>query len=489
MPAPENEVWVVEEMAAAFPQEFALANKEGPKKYDFVNLVAQELHENVDILYGLNRKENGEISGDAINYKGGDSELPSGNYIIDIIAGSTGTSPEPHWLDVTDDTFDAGSDGTWVMPGEGAPPAPLPPPPPPVEPPITIEVDVLDMDLSDLVLWERTQPVIDMAIDDWYAQTHGGHFPGVTDRAFLRYRIGPEYSRWERFVGPPMTLRKVLQATWPMETPQPPPSVAPSYLDFGPEHWRSNFRHPIRQYFGPHAWVQSEDALRERFQWLVGHGYTCDLAMLEQDHWGPHLGNPLYTMPDPNTPKVRTGGDWDGYGWTYDTDELIRRINIARNEYGLEVVLSLWEQQRIKYDLQTAMDETRRIAAALDDHVLAVQVSWELNEVLDRAHRDELTGVVAGWFSKPVGRHFAAPEPGEAGSVGDKILWHQSSNDLDNVRLDMDIQRTMRMNPDVTVVAHEHSPAIRQDPVYTVEESKERGDICVAAGAYGSLDG
>ena len=145
--------------------------------------------------------------------------------------------------------------------------------------------------------------------------------------------MGPEFDRWERTVGAPMTLRKLLLKSWPAtgdQDPLPPPQ---SFLEM--HNPIGNFLHPARMYFPPSAWMKSEAVLRQRLAWLQANGYTIELAMLEQTHWGVVPGrNREWTRPDPATPLVFSGDNLQVYGWTNNLDELRRRIEIARRITG-----------------------------------------------------------------------------------------------------------------------------------------------------------
>ena len=82
---------------------------------------------------------------------------------------------------------------------------------------------ILDHPLGDLHWWETHGPEIDREIDVWFRRHHGRrpHLL-VSDRRFLAFRMGPEFDRWERTVGAPMTLRKLLLKSWPAMGNQDP---------------------------------------------------------------------------------------------------------------------------------------------------------------------------------------------------------------------------------------------------------------------------
>ena len=350
---------------------------------------------------------------------------------------------------------------------------------------------ILDHPLGDLHWWETHGPEIDREIDVWF-RPHHGRRPHllVSDWRFLAFRMGPEFDRWERTVGAPMTLRKLLLKSWPAMGDQDPLPPAPSFLEM--HNPVGNFLHPARMYFPPSAWVKSEAVLRQRLAWLQANSYTIELAMLEQTHWGVVPGrNPEWTRPDPATPLVFSGGNLQVYGWTNTLDELLRRIEIARRDYGLEVVVSLWEQERIEFAVESAIRETPRVVAALDGIVTAFRNSWEEDEVLSLADQHRLNNAIGAAAGKPCGPHFAHFKPDHgywAGSDRANILWHQYDNSLNEAGLAAETRRMIDQNSRVTVVPDEHSPAVRLGS-YTHAASRSRGQACRDAGAVGGMNG
>ncbi|KKM80494.1 hypothetical protein LCGC14_1339400, partial [marine sediment metagenome] len=284
-----------------------------------------------------------------------------------------------------------------------------------------------------------------------FRQTHGrpldtgslGHFG---------YRMHAELLRWadespggdmaRHGISPPLTLGKLLDMTWPTlrDDPPPPPDdptplpVAPSFTEM--ENPIGNFLHPAEQYFPPASWVKSEETLRARLQWVKDNGYTVELAMMEQTHWGTAPGrDPRWTQPDTATPLVFDGPRFDVFGWTNALDELIRRITIARREYGIECVVALWDQERIQHDFGVVLGEVDRVVTTLDPHVVAYQNSWEIDEVLTTEQQHRLNNAIGKAADKPCGPHFSPAFKPDADywAVSDRanLLWHQYDPDLD----------------------------------------------------------
>jgi hypothetical protein len=123
--------------AARYPDAWRHAHTGGPRTEEFIRLLARDLHA-INPRFGLNGKRGnpGDISDDAINYKGeGDQFDPTnGNApvtVIDVIKDAGWLpgfpDPSPAW-----GTFPGNVHaGAWVQPDS----APVEPPAPPVEPP------------------------------------------------------------------------------------------------------------------------------------------------------------------------------------------------------------------------------------------------------------------------------------------------------------------------------------------------------------------
>lgn len=80
----------------------------------------------------------------------------------------------------------------------------------------------LDQVLDDYT-WRITHgSALKQAVADWYLDTHdsGSVSTGAIEH-FLTVRAGYEYPRWERELGAPLTLRKLLQDSWPLSALPP----------------------------------------------------------------------------------------------------------------------------------------------------------------------------------------------------------------------------------------------------------------------------
>lgn len=422
-----------------------------------------------DPLWGVRRNSTGTVSKDVLRY--GDVGA------VDIASGAGQEGWHFQWL-----TYGPDSDrfGVGRKPASRAdlpqlPPAQLPPPP------VTSESDaILDHALNDYSWYIHHVAGIDQAIVDRYLDIQGKS-PTVGTLGHLHWRMAQEHDRWAQEFGAPLTLRKLLQDALPKTIAL---GEAPSLFTLHGEH--GNFLYPNHLYFPPHCWVDDERALRKLLAWNKEQGYTLILAMLEQDDWGPSKGTPDWT--EHTAPRVRTGDAYDAYGWTRDLDELIRRITIARQEYGLEVVLSLWDQQRLDTDFEYALANTRRVVQALDSHVCAFFNGWEIDEVLTLEQQHALNIAVARWATKPSGPHFAGTVNNTYWNDDNStVLWHQQNRDLGSNDLAEEMRRTIRNNS-VTVIAFEHSAGVRHSS-YTHEASQVRAQANLDAGAFASLNG
>jgi hypothetical protein len=88
---------------------------------EFLYEVVRRLRQQDD-RWGLNWKRGvvGDLSQDVVDYHYGDgvSEESTDVYIIDIIVGHCGDTPEAGWIDVTQATLDANTVGMWTLAGQ-----------------------------------------------------------------------------------------------------------------------------------------------------------------------------------------------------------------------------------------------------------------------------------------------------------------------------------------------------------------------------------
>jgi hypothetical protein len=108
---------VVQQVAAARPDLLRNSCQEHGGSWGFLDLVVDTLR-TYDTRWGYNWKRGnvGDPSMDVIDYHygaGGD-EGSTNVYIIDIIGGHCGPSPNPVWNDVTDVTRSQGTIGRWT---------------------------------------------------------------------------------------------------------------------------------------------------------------------------------------------------------------------------------------------------------------------------------------------------------------------------------------------------------------------------------------
>lgn len=513
VPTAPNRLGFVQQVAAEMPAAF----KNAARSDEFIRILAKRLHFGSDARFGLNGKRGtDEVSRDAVSFIAPGS--PAGGVeIIDVIVGSKGPNPEPQWSDATQATVDAGTIGKWIDPvaDRPTPPPPAPPMPPPPPPPIPGTGDgplaasralVLTPGQGDYPAFLDHAVFIEAAaVEQFNRSKRGSRRFSTGDWGHFLFRMsGHEILRWARedpggdlerhgMTGP-LTVGKLLDMTWPIDVAVPSLPPALSLLELA-EPQRGNFLHAAEFYFPPHVWVASEAELRRWLQWNKDQGYTFVLAMMEQTHWGIAEGrDPKWTKPEIGvTPLVYTGHQFPVYGWTNNLDELIRRITIARAEYGLGVVCSLWEQERIEFDLETAIRETPRVVAALDPHVIAFRNSWEINEVLDTDDQHLLNNLIGDVATKPSGPHFASFMPSDdywQHSYRAALLWHQYDNSLDATGLAQETRKVInRTQGSVVVIADEHSPAVRHTPSYTHAQSQARAQACLDAGAFASNNG
>ncbi len=116
LPLPDMS-WVVDQVAADFPEMLADSCQDDGGTWDFMDTVVDELRL-YDDRWGYNWKRGvvGDPSEDVVDYHYGPGphEGSTDVYIIDMIVGHCGDSPAPGWLDVTQATADAGTIGMWT---------------------------------------------------------------------------------------------------------------------------------------------------------------------------------------------------------------------------------------------------------------------------------------------------------------------------------------------------------------------------------------
>ena len=153
--------------------------------------------------------------------------------------------------------------------------------------------------------------------------------------------------------------------------------------------------------------------------------------------------------------------------------------------------MALFDQERIEHDFTAVLREVDRVVTTLDPHVVAYQNSWEIDEVLLPAEQHAFNNAIGASAAKPCGPHFAHFTPDQdywARSDRANILWHQYDTSLDEAGLAAETRQLVDGNQRVTVVTHEHSPGVRLG-AYTHEQSRARGMVCRAAGAFGGMNG
>lgn len=455
--------------------------------------------------WGVRINSTGPTSADTLRFK--DVQA------IDIApgSGSPGWGERPdnekfHWL-----TFDPEDYGF----GVGRAPAqredlpntePLPPPPPPPLPPSQDNLfGVFGRDLRPFfrgdvsthamfdslirrVREEMGQPIVESEWPDYRAVAWWRYWNGTHVRDTVTHDFGQTFQndgggRWT-------TLEAKLRDFWGAG-PQPIPP-ARSLLEFARGELVGHFlAGPL--YFAPSYCIRSEAHFRRACQWFKDNGYNCAMWMNEQTHWGEHGDrDPTWTDPGPDgAPLVHVSPDGlRTFGWPLE--EQLRRIRIMRAEYGLHVVGSLWEQGRVEYDFDFAIDNSPRVIQALDADVIAWFNTWEEDEILDPEQEHRLNNVIARVAWKPSGPHHAGGVPGASYWFGDqsRIYWHQSARDGD-LRAQAEESVRICSENNVVSIGFEHSGMLpsHHRPVHTLEECKERGRLVVAAGEHMSLSG
>jgi hypothetical protein len=108
---------VVDELAAEHPDMLENSCLDDGGSWEFMDTLVDRLRE-TDERWGYNwkRGEVGTPSEDCVDfhYGSGEREGSTDVYIIDVIQGHCGVDPQPHWMDQTEATAEAGTIGMWT---------------------------------------------------------------------------------------------------------------------------------------------------------------------------------------------------------------------------------------------------------------------------------------------------------------------------------------------------------------------------------------
>ena len=454
----------VQDVAARYPDDFDAA---GHGSTAFVEAVVRELS-TTDGDWRLvgQRGDPTDISEDAIGYVGHaaqgspvvDQLTGVHGEVIDIIASSTAppgsSGRKPTW---GDETAASAPHTAWVF--ASAAPAP-PPSPPPVGPARLVSPN------GRVVLQAQNDGNVVQYNDNVAVWASGQSLPPGSD-------------------------------------PLPPAGNLSQMPEF-----RGNFQFlykgPTRSHYIASGFAMRTDAeIDGRILWLKVNGYNVELLNLTQWQWSRPPGGDIYTRNTRDAPVVEAArsGVYENrpvVGWRHNTDEYVKIVNMYRRA-GIEVVLGLFEYPTMadSTDRSEAMAAIPRLGAALDPHVVGVQCFWEGDEVMGtRAMWSVTSRVQAAFPTSTVGPHFASGTPdyvkdffvGPHGCTG---YFHQYVDKDSNSTPSMmkkETQDIVSVLPDgVLLVAHEHSQSRAEG--FTHDQSRDRAQACIDAGAAGSLNG
>jgi len=118
---PPDEYDVVEQVAMEHPDWLLASCVDTGGTNEFLFEVVRRLRM-IDPRWGMNWKRGmvGDLSQDVVDYHWGDGEPEESTdvFIIDIIVGHCGDTPQAGWIDVTLDTLEGGTVGMWTLAGQ-----------------------------------------------------------------------------------------------------------------------------------------------------------------------------------------------------------------------------------------------------------------------------------------------------------------------------------------------------------------------------------
>ena len=252
-------------------------------------------------------------------------------------------------------------------------------------------------------------------------------------------------------------------------------------------HERGNFLYPRDQFFAPACVAFTLQRRAQLFAHYVAQGLSHVLINAQQDDWGPRLGHPGWTA-----------GGCDGYR---DPDGVVATLVEAR-QAGLSPIVGLLDQRYwtdvLGRSTLTAGAAIRELIGRIDSHVVGYWILWEADEVSTEQQQHELAKAVRESASagRVIGHHF------HSGTLKDNDYWRASMADTLWMQYGFATTDADLRSMTETGVARMHSVGkrfvaaelslpggITEQVSHSEAEARHRAEICLAAGADGSLNG
>jgi hypothetical protein len=313
----------------------------------------------------------------------------------------------------------------------------------------------------------------------WYQEVYGRP-PSETDLNHGEWRVLVERNRWG-------TPRRALQEAWPKPIP-----TCPSLFDIPIEQRVGNFLWPPGrndndwQNWTPIQILKTEAEFRRNCDWHQAEGYKLLLCCAE------------WRIEPWNTPLVV-----ESYYRGSQLGELVARLRMAREVYGLYPVLSILD--RDLYDADSAFYHNHvfpNLLPQLAPYVCAGWDCWEPEKWSDASNKmRNVVNSINLYLTKPHGPHPGIGDhhvwyddisaPDYWASVNCQLLYPQYGFDATAAQIEHRTRVLRGYAPNKKVMMGEGSiwNTLYVNPPHTLGQAGARGEAGMRGGAVGRMNG